>query len=376
MTVTAASVKGKIVITISNAGNYRLERKQFNSDDWLVYTASGFAVESEENPAIAITTCDVLDAVNLEIGKLYQYRIVDFDKENPEESDYTTSSLIKCGETTPIGYSFENYHAPEGQWGELVTPDDIRFTYLWGTDFKATNGASYTDAQIRFFINAAVEEIARMLDITIVKRKIRYNAVDRNLKKGTDYDVDEAVYDFKFSKISRYGVIKTRQRPILKLHKLNLLSRYANVKDLKETTIVDKTKGILKLMERPIRPSDRTSGISTAIGIYGNQTINAHLFYAIDYDVGFETSDDVPADLRQTIAKYASVQLLNIIGDGLMSGFSSSSLSMDGLSESFSSTQSATSAYFGARIKEYKDDIDKYIKENKHKFGSMNIGSL
>ena len=59
-----------------------------------------------------------------------------------------------------------------------------------------------------------------------------------------------------------------------------------------------------------------------------------------------------------------------------MSGFSSSSLSMDGLSESFSSTQSATSAYFGARIKEYKDDIDKYIKENKHKFGSMNIGSL
>lgn len=130
MTVTAASVKGKIVITISNAGNYRLERKQFDSDDWLVYTASGFAVESEENPAIAITTCDVLDAVNLEIGKLYQYRIVDFDKENPEESDYTTSSLIKCGETTPIGYSFENYHAPEGQWGELVTPDDIRYVNL------------------------------------------------------------------------------------------------------------------------------------------------------------------------------------------------------------------------------------------------------
>ena len=376
MTVTAASVKNKIVITISNAGNYRLERKRYDSDEWLVYTASGFAVETEENPAIAITTCDVLDVYNLEEGKLYQYRIVDFDKESPEESDYTASTLIKCGDTTPIGYTFGNYHVPEGQWGTLVTPDDIRFTYLWGTDFKATNGASYTDAQIQFFIDAAVEEIARMLDITITKKKIRYNAVDRKLVKGVDYDVDEAVYDFRYSKISRYGVIKTRQRPILKLHKLNLLSRYANVKDLKETTVVDKTKGILKLMERPMRPSDRISGISTAIGIYGNQTINAHLFYAIDYDAGFETSDDVPADLRQTIAKYASVQLLNIIGDGLMSGFSSSSLSMDGLSESFSSTQSATSAYYGARIKEYKDDIDKYVKENRHKFGSMNIGAI
>lgn len=376
MTVTAASIKNKIVITISNAGNYRLERKPFDSDDWLVYTASGFAIETVENPAIAVTTCDVLDVYSLEEGKLYQYRIVDFDKENPEESDYTTSSLIKCGETTPIGYSFENYHAPEGQWGNIVTPDDLRFTYLWGTDFKATNGQNYTDEQIQYFIDSAVADIERQLDITIVKKKIRYNAVERKLAKGSDYDIEESVYDFKYSKISRYGLIKTRRKPIIKLHKLNLLSRYANVKDLKETTVVDKTKGILKLMERPIRPSDRMSGISTAIGIYGNQTINAHLFYAIDYDVGYENSDEVPTDLREIVAKQAAVSLLNVIGDGLMAGFSSSSLSMDGLSESFSSTQSATSATYGARIKEYKDDITNYIKANRFKFNNLPIGSI
>lgn len=68
--------------------------------------------------------------------------------------------------------------------------------------------------------------------------------------------------------------------------------------------------------------------------------------------------------------------MLNIIGDGLMSGFSSSSLSMDGLAESFSSTQSATSAYFGARIKEYKDDIDAYIKVAKQHFGHVAMGAL
>jgi hypothetical protein len=59
-----------------------------------------------------------------------------------------------------------------------------------------------------------------------------------------------------------------------------------------------------------------------------------------------------------------------------MSGFSSSSLSMDGISESFSSTQSATSAYFGARIQVYKDDIKKYIEENKYKFGFKPMGNL
>jgi hypothetical protein len=116
--------------------------------------------------------------------------------------------------------------------------------------------------------------------------------------------------------------------------------------------------------------------IQTAVGIYGNQTLQSQLFYAIDYDAGYETSDDIPPDLRQIIAKMAAVSLLNIIGDGLMSGFSSSSLSMDGLSESFSSTQSATSAYFGARIKVYQDEIEDYIKVNKNRFGHMILGAL
>ena len=148
------------------------------------------------------------------------------------------------------------------------------------------------------------------------------------------------------------------------------------VKNITQTTVVDKTKGLLKLMERPLRPSDRSSMIQTAVGMYGNQTLQSQLFYAIDYDAGFETSDDIPQDLRQIIAKVAAVSLLNIIGDGLMSGFSSSSLSMDGLSESFSSTQSATSAYFGARIKVYQDEIENYINQNKNKFGHMIIGAI
>ena len=252
----------------------------------------------------------------------------------------------------------------------------MRFTYLWGTDFKATNGQSYTDEQIQYFIDSAVAELERQLDITIKKKKIRYNAAERNLAKGTDYDIDEAVYDFKFSRISRYGYIKTRRKPIIKLHKLSLLTRWQGVKDLTQTTIIDKTKGVLKLMERPIRPSETSSGIQTAIGVYGNQTLSAQLFYAIDYDAGYETSDDVPQDLREVIAKQAAISLLNIVGDGLMSGFSSSSLSMDGLSESFSSTQSATSAYFGARIAVYKDDIKEYIKANKNKFANMAIGAI
>lgn len=375
--IAAYSVNNRIVITIDDPSHtgYKLERRSYDDETYLVYTESGFCVPDTEHPPVAVNG-DILDNFNLESNKLYSYRYVDFEAVEPAETDYIYSNWVRNGGDKAIGYTFNNYKVPDGQWGTIVTPDDMRFTYLWGTDFKATNGQSYTDEQIQYFIDASVEEIERRLDITIKKRKIRCNAKDRKLEKGKDYDVDEAVYDFKFSRISRYGLIKTRQKPIIKLHKLELLTRMQGVRDITSTTIVDKEKGVLKLMERPIRPDDRSSMIHTAVSIYGNQTLQSQLFYAIDYDAGFETSDDVPQDLRQIIAKMAAVSLLNIIGDGLMSGFSSSSLSMDGLSESFSSTQSATSAYFGARIKEYKDDIDLYIKNNRFKFTNMVIGSL
>lgn len=369
-------MNNKIVVSIADDSHtsYRLERHSYDDDTYLVWTGSGFDTPTEENPAIGVAG-DIVDS-NAEANKLYAYRYVDYEAVDPQATDYIYSNWVRNGGEWAIGYTFNNYKVPEGQWGNIVTPDDLRFTYLWGTDFKATNGQSYTDEQIQFFIDTAVAQIERQLDITIVKKKIRCNAAERNLVKGTDYDIDESVYDFKFSRISRYGLIRTRRKPIIKLHKLELLSRWQGVKDKTPTTIIDKTKGVLKLMERPIRPSETSSGIQTAIGIYGNQTLQSQLFYAIDYDAGFETSDDVPTDLREIVAKQAAVSLLNIIGDGLMSGFSSSSLSMDGLSESFSSTQSATSAYFGARIAVYKDDIANYIKENKNKFANMAMGAI
>jgi hypothetical protein len=68
--------------------------------------------------------------------------------------------------------------------------------------------------------------------------------------------------------------------------------------------------------------------------------------------------------------------MLNIIGDGILAGFSSSALSMDGVSEAFSSTQSATSATYGARIKAYEDELEKYIKAVKNKFGHQVMGAF
>ena len=424
MITAVCATEGRLLVTISGtADSYVLERKEYGEDEYLIWTTDGFSEtsssvdtvsdsedtedettdETTDNDAdstdtddsddeetgedtgettvtpLYVAAGDILDNSGLTSGQLYSYRCIDsavYEAGDFTDADWEYSNWVRNGTGDAIGYTFGNYVVPDGKWGTIVTVDDIRYTYLWGTDFKATNGASYTDEQIQYFIDAATEEMERLLNITIIKRKVRFNAESRGLTKGTDYDVDETAYDFMYQDIARYASIKTRRKPIIRLHSLKLLSRMRNAKELKPVTVLDKEKGVLKMMERPLRPSDRYAGIMESVGIYGQETFSPHVFYAIDYDAGYETSDDVPADLRQIIAKKAAVDLLNIIGDGLMSGFSSSSLSMDGLSESFSSTQSATSAYFGARIKEYKDDIDNYVKATKAKFGAFIVSSI
>jgi hypothetical protein len=375
MTIKVVSLTNKGIITITGDSIFRLERKGANEENWLAWTATGFAIPDNDNPAIPVPAGDLLDNHETLDG-IYSYKCVEFVNINPAPTDYEYSNWVRYGKTGPVGWSFENYQPPPGKWGEICTPDDLRETWIWGNDFKATNGKTFSDAQIRYFVDMAVAEMERRLNITIKKVRVRCNPEKRNMEKGKDYDVEEGYYEFKQYKIEKYGIIATRRKPVVKLHRLYLLTRFIPSQNLIDTTVVDKTKGLLKMLKRPVRQTETSIGIQTAINPYGSELFNPYLFYEIDYDAGFETAADVPLDLRMAISKSAAIGLLNSIGDGLMAGFSSSSLSMDGMSESFSSTQSATSAYFGARIQQYMKELDGFVEEVKRKYGFLQIGSI
>lgn len=373
--IVAESLKNKVVITVSGiTENQRVERLKKGETAWKVYTENGFVEETETTVIKPVNNGAFLDLLTSD--GLFTYRMISVNETEITPEKYEYSNWVKCGVSGPIGYSFGNYSPAPGDFGKVICPDDLRYTYLWGTDFKATNGSTFTDEQIEFLIKAAVADLEKLLNIKIIKTRYRSNPKERGLVKGVDYDKEEDLYQFSWTRIQKYGMIRTRQRPICALHELKLLNRTIPSVSLLPEVVVDKQKGIIRYARRPVKPTDTTMGIMTSIGMYGNATYGAHIFYEIDYDAGFETAADIPDDLREIIAKQCAVSLLNIVGDGLMSGFSSSSLSMDGISESFSSTQSATSAYFGARIKEYKDDIKDYIKENKLKFSNLPMGNL
>lgn len=377
MTITAESTQTRILVSMSGNGSpFILERLFYKSNDWLVWTESGFVIPEESTEPLAVSG-DFVDSFDLADG-LYQYRIHSAAIEEPEFKDYKFTCWTKFGVPDAVGYSFNNYKVPEGEWGTILTPDDIRYTYVWGTDFKSSQGNRFTDEQIQFFIDAGLAEIERQLNITIKKQRIKSELTveEKKLQRKVDYDVEEAPYDFTYRKIQRYGMIQTKQRPILNVTRCTLINKQEPDVNLLPSVVPDKKNGVLKFLKRPYKPSDTWMGISESISRYGQETFNNHLFYAVDYDAGFETSDDVPQDLRQIIGELIAMAILNIIGDGLMSGLSSTSLSMDGVSESYSSTMSATSAYFGARLVEYRKDVEGYIEKNKFKFGFFRVGSL
>jgi hypothetical protein len=191
------------------------------------------------------------------------------------------------------------------------------------------------------------------------------------------YDEEEDAYPYRHDKWVRSGRLALRRRPVLSVERFEIFTiTDQRLLDLKPWLRIDHRKGVLNWFPRTgaiggsfTQPAFFRLGINQNMGDYPHG-------YKVDYTAGYADASKVPDDLRDIIGKIAAVKALNIVGDGFIAGFSSSSLSLDGVSESFSSTQSATNAMYGARIQVYLKDIENYIKANRRKFGSWPIGSI
>ena len=287
---------------------------------------------------------------------------------------------------TKVGYSFGNYLVPDGKWGEAITPDDLRFTYLWGVDLKAADvmASEISDEQLRWCVNEALAAWEQELKLDIRKRVYKVNpseALKRSLlwDRNSDYTDLEDMYDFKVTEWQNFGFLNLRHRPIISVETAELFDRLGNrILDVKSWLRIYYKVGQLQIYPK---------------GAYvaGGGGVPQKLFYAgwpgmfdasypqgfkVEYTTGFPTSDFIPQDLRGAIATYAAYIALAWVGDGLMAGFSSSSIGLDGLSEAFSSTQSATSAYFGARIEDYRKRLKEFREHNKYRYGNVPIGFI
>ncbi len=354
--LTATKSGSNIILKTSLTVSYQLERK-ISTGSWIVWNGSSWGGSAISICSVNFTDYDLSDGV-------YQYR-------TNVNSTYEYSTCIVVGDAA-TGWTFKNYTPPTGLFGEILTADDMRLTMLFGTETTASNGQAWTNEQSQYFVESATYQLEKALNIDIFPREYYTDDEDNASIVESKFVIKE--YPYPNRRRSRYE-IRSRHRPIREVTRIELWSPVdEKVFDLSGWLRTDKRNGKFR-----IYPKQGNIGSFTASSYPWIRLMDYYNYpdaFHINYTTGYATSELIPEDLREIIGKITALKMLNAIGDGLLSGFSSSSISLDGLSESFSSTQSATSAMYGARIKVYADDVEKYIQENKNKYGNFRIGSI
>ena len=92
-------------------------------------------------------------------------------------------------------------------------------------------------------------------------------------------------------------------------------------------------------------------------------------YWVLDYTTGFE---EVPRDLQDVVGKLASMQILAVLGDiAFGAGIASKSISIDSLSQSIGTTQSAENSLYSARIRQFEKELKLERRGLKAKYGGV-----
>ena len=302
---------------------------------------------------------------------------------------------MACGNETRKGFYFNNPDKTANNgWGAIVTSDELRYVHAFGNDLVAPNGQVMTDDTLQWYISQAVANCERDLNITIIKKKFRHTPVNKDgiavsrddeLTEDGEADIDffwEDPYDFNRKSFAEFIFIKLRTRPIIEIKKVEFRDPTGNlIADIKSWKKVNYKMGSLEFFPH--------AGALASLPLYtGSSYWNSPVRYIydrypdayfIDYDAGFKTVDHFQAQWKELftiVGKLAAINMLSDYGDGKTAAVASSSLGLEGISESLSTTLSATSAAFGARILQYKRDIADFYKNNKNKYSGMLLGAL
>lgn len=293
---------------------------------------------------------------------------------------------------TRKGFAFNNPDtAANDGWGAIITPDELRYVYGFGNELQAPNCALIEDSVLQWYIDNAVASVERDLNIKLIKRVYKYRDIpvngDRDDLSGLTEDVDfefEDPYDFEAENFRRYIYLRLRRRPVISVEKAefrdlagNLIvnmkdSNWEKINHEKGSVQFFPTSGTLATLPLFVGSSFPLFQYSSSRGDYPDA-------YFIDYTAGFKNVISFRKkwnELTPIVGMLSAINMLNDYGDGRSPGLASSSISLSGISESFSTTQSATNALFGARILNFTNQLKEFFKKYKWRYSGFLIGAL
>ena len=230
---------------------------------------------------------------------------------------------------------------------DVVSVDQLKTDYLFGLDLTDDHGTPYPNSLYEKFIKSAVAWLEHRLDLPI---RIKV--------------IEDEMHDFYREDYNKYIWMKLLEAPVISVEQVRMVLPGEQVVQTfeDEWVHIQKHSGQLQLV-----PGIGSAG-SILLGAAGAYIAMIHRnnrfvpdVFRVDYTAGFEAGK-VPADIIDLIGKKASFGPLNIAGDLLGgAGIASQSISVDGLSQSFNTTSSATNAGYGARLVQYSKEIKELL---------------
>lgn len=270
-------------------------------------------------------------------------------------------------------------------WGCLIHPDEIRKVWFFGNGkFLSTGGATFTNYQLKNWADMFIQSFGEMIQWHVYPKLFRHRPVtvegayNAPIEEYANYD---DAYDFN-QMLSNYNshVVILRNKPVHRVLKWVLTNPY------NASQIIDLTK---RMAIRHNTGTIRSTYLlaSHAASAFGNLTIPVNQYrlngmqslpnaYLVDYSVGYESARHVPKELVTVIVKELAASIMSAYGDGIVAGAASYSTSLSGISESLSTTMSATSSYFGARILQFTNENKEWLKQFKAKYTGMRMGFI
>lgn len=246
--------------------------------------------------------------------------------------------------------------------GLIFSPEELLAQYFYGVTIQDKQGTELSKQVISNYIRAAQQEVEKFLGIKLCKQVIN---------ESLTYYRDDFVNS---------GMIRTTY-PVRK--GFNLEGWYGNMKQLTYPPgwIVVRTTndGMTYFRQITIIPNGMGNATSfyfeAVLPYYGLLTYKQlDDYWRLTYTTGF---DQIPYDILNFVGKLASINVFHIAGDIILgAGIASQSIGIDGLSQSISTTSSATNAGYGARIQGYLKDLQEATERLKTYYRGIVLTSL
>jgi hypothetical protein len=230
----------------------------------------------------------------------------------------------------------------------LINVDELKKRWLFGiVPIKDETGNDLPDESLQAFIDTAISMLEHDLDISIIPRRV----VEPKDYSETDY--------------FEWGYFHLNNIPVIKINSLKVV--YLIDEDGTEETVLDIPKswfrltdhaGELRLIPNNKFPANLAIDSAGAFfpELFRRHGMVPHL-WRIDYEYGFKNGK-VPKLVNAAIGMLASIMAMNIAGDlKIGSGIASTSLNLDGLSQTINSTASAENHTYSAKVKAYGDTL-------------------